>query len=114
MLEIGIGLRSGGAEASKLLILIPPSERMPRRFTPGVRAVSGRPVPGGSPVPRRTPAPPWLGPWIGVRIIALIAAPGNNSMVPYVPSTLRESSILCRVCLLVRKYVIIAGYRCFS
>ncbi|KAL5222975.1 hypothetical protein ABZP36_027688 [Zizania latifolia] len=35
-----------------------PVERPPRRrLAPGVRAVSGIPGPGGSPVPRRPPAP---------------------------------------------------------
>ncbi|TVU46393.1 hypothetical protein EJB05_05926 [Eragrostis curvula] len=34
-----------------------PVERAPRRFAPGVRAVSGGPGAGGSPVSRRPPAP---------------------------------------------------------
>ncbi|XP_062206325.1 uncharacterized protein LOC133908356 isoform X2 [Phragmites australis] len=34
-----------------------PLERAPRRLAPGARAVSGNPGPGGSPLPRRTPAP---------------------------------------------------------
>jgi hypothetical protein len=33
-----------------------PLDRAPRRLAPGVRAVSGVPGPGGSPVPRRPPS----------------------------------------------------------